>query len=339
MKRTDPKHSYDYFLFGIKVTLRSTEKRFHDRFGAFLNRCPNSEARASIGAQINFDLYAAEDLLAKLSIPSSASLVSSPEFPLKIYKAKQKFYLTFGQSWLELSLPERHGLGVFDESLWKYPRIAESFFFNGLCVMFHCCGLYPIHAAGLIFQKQGFLFIGKSGSGKSTLALTLVKLGWKYLSDDILLLHLVDSRAEMLAIPVEFKTDDQTFHRFFANAGSDVVFKVPMPDTVPFDDKYYVRMDRLYPDSFESRCRPRFLLFAEVVPSATSSLALIEKNETLKRLLEASQLLMFDAAQAAGQLAALNALVQQTHAYRLYAGRDVLESPKAFEDFLLKNAQ
>ena len=339
MKRIDPKHSFNYFLFGIKVTVSSSEKRFHDRLGAFLNRCPNGEARPSPEAQVSFDLYSAEDSLRKPSIPRSASLVSSPEFPLKIYKAGQEFYLTFEESWLQLSLPECRSIGVFDEKIWKYPRVAESFFFNGLCMMFHFCGLYPIHAAGLTFQKQGFLFIGKSGSGKSTLALTLVKRGWKYLSDDILLLRLIDSTAEMLAIPVEFKTDNRTMHRFLASAGSDFVFQVPIPEAMPYDDKHYVRMDRFYPDRFESRCLPRFLLFAEVAPRATSELAILGKNETLRGLLEASQIFMFDAGQAAGHLEALKTLVQQTTAYRLYAGRDVLESPESFEKFLLDNTQ
>jgi hypothetical protein len=82
---------------------------------------------------------------------------------------------------------------------------------------------------------------------------------------------------------------------------------------------------------------PRFLFFAEVSSNDTSDLVILGKNETLKRLLEASLIFMFDTNQAANHLAALNALVQQTTAYRLYAGRDVLENPEAFEKFLLDN--
>jgi hypothetical protein len=48
------------------------------------------------------------------------------------------------------------------------------------------CGLFPLHAAGLIapVQEKGLLIIGESGSGKSTLALQLAAAGWRYLSDD-----------------------------------------------------------------------------------------------------------------------------------------------------------
>ncbi len=40
------------------------------------------------------------------------------------------------------------------------------------------------------------LIVGPSGSGKSTLALQLAMAGWPYLSDDELLLSLVDGEVE-----------------------------------------------------------------------------------------------------------------------------------------------
>lgn len=331
----DPKYSYDYFIFGTKVTVHTEENRIRHYLGAFLGKCQDRQARHSSDAEISFDLYSSQFSPLMSSIPDSASLVSSPEFPVKIYKAGQEFYVTCGKSWLHLSIPQCHGIGVFDENIWKYPGFIESLFFSGLCVMFHCCGLYQVHSAGLIFQGKGFLFVGKSGSGKSTLALSLVKQGWKFLNDDIQFLCPLGSHVEALALPVEFKTEVRTLHKFFKNLKNDLAFKLPNHDGKPHYDKYYVRMDRLYQERFESHCLPRFLFFAEVGSNDTSDLVILEKNETLKRLLENSLLFMFDTNHAANHLAALNALVQQTTAYRLHAGRDVLENPEAFEKFLL----
>lgn len=330
-----PKYFHDYSIFGIKVRVESTEKRVQDHLGAFFGKCPNVNSRHSPDAPIRFDFYSAECSPPMPAIPESAVLVSSPEFPLRLYKASRKFYLIFGKSWLQLSLPECHGIGVFDEKIWKYPGIAESLFFNGLCVMLNYCGLYRIHSAGLTFHEKGFLFIGKSGAGKSTLALTLVMRGWKYLNDDFLFFHLLNSRVEMLALPVEFKINEQTLPHFFTGAEQELAFKLPNPEDIAFYDKYFVGVDRLYPNSFASHCAPRFMLFTEVVSSTASKIKILTKNETLQRLLEASELFMFDAEKFAKHLAALNALIQQTTAYRLCAGTDVLENPQTFEKFLL----
>lgn len=334
-----PKYFQDYFFLGIKVTVASAEKRTQDRLGAFFGKFPQNRATPSPEVPISFDLYSAESLLPPLSIPESALLVSAPEFPVKIYMAGAKFFLTFGKSWLQLSLPEYHGAGVFDEKIWHHPGFAECLFFNGLCVLLNYHGLYRLHAAGLVFQKSGFLFAGKSGSGKSTLALTLVQRGWRYLSDDFLFLRRRDSEAEMLAIPVEFKIDDQTLQHFFKGSEKKHTFKIPNPDRISFYDKYYVGVERLYQNRFESRCRPRFLLFLEVASGANSNLTILGKNETLQCLLAASELFMFDAEKVAKHLAALNALVQQTSVYRLRVGREVLEDPETFEKFLLDNCQ
>lgn len=333
----DPKLSYDYCIFGVKVIIDSTAKRIQDHIGGFLEKCQDRKIKPFPNAQIRFDLYSGEYFHRKPSIPKSAVLISSPALPVKIYKAHRELYLVFNDSWMHLFLEKRQGTGTFDGRIWSCPGAVENFFFSGMCVLLHGCGLYRLHAAGLIFREKGFLIIGKSGAGKSTLALTLVKQGWKYLNDDILFLRLRHSRVEALAIPIEFKTDDRIFHRLFTEAEHDFAFKLPQCEGLPYYDKYYIRMDRLYPERFSRGCLPKFLLFTEVVSDVTSKLEILDRQETLKRLIEASLLFMFDAESAHQNLTVLNALVQQTTAYRLCAGRDVLDKPEAFEKFLLDN--
>lgn len=333
----DPKLSYDYCIFGVKVTVRSIAKRIQDHIGAFLGKCQDSKIDPSPNVQVSFDLYSDEYFPQKPAIPKSAVLISSPELPVKVYKACREFYLVFNESWLHLSLEKCHGTGVFDKKIWDYTGAAENFFFSGLCVLLHYCGLYRLHAAGLVFQDKGFLFIGKSGAGKSTLALTLVKQRWKYLNDDILFLRLFDSRVEALAIPIEFKTDDRIFHRLFTEAEHDFAFKLPQCEGLPYYDKYYIRMDRLYPEKFSSRCLPKFLLFTEVTSNTASKLEIVDQHQTLKQLIEASLVFFFEAESAHNHLAALGTLVQQTTAYRLHAGQDILNDPDTFEKFLLDN--
>lgn len=332
-----PLHLNEYSIFGLKVTVQSPDQRIRDHIGAFLDRCQNGEEKPLLEVQIDFVLHSAEYFSKKLTIPKSAALISSPELPVKVYKTDGEFYLVFKGSWLHLSLEKFHGAGVFDGKIWDCPGAAENFFFSGLCVLLHDSGLYRLHAAGLNFREKGCLIIGKSGAGKSTLALTLIKQGWKYLNDDVLFLRLQNSRIEALAIPIEFKTDDRTFHRFFTEPEHDLAFKLPQREGFPHYDKYYVHVERLFPKKFDSHCLPKFLLFTEVASEAASKLEILDRHETLKRLIESSLLFMFDAESAHQHLTALNALVQQTTAYRLCAGRDVLDKPEAFEKFLLDN--
>lgn len=333
----NPKLSYDYCIFGVKVTVRSTAKRVQDHIGAFLGKCQDNKIVPSPNLQVSFDLHSDEYFSKKPTIPRSAVLISSPELPVNVYKACREFFLVFKGSWLHLSLGKFHGDGVFDTKIWDYPGAAENFFFSGLCLLLHYCGLYRLHAAGLVLQDKGFLFIGKSGAGKSTLALTLVKQGWKYLNDDILFLRLFDSRVEALAIPIEFKTDERIFYRLFKEAQHDFAFKLPQCEGLPYYDKYYIRMDRLYPERFSRRCLPKFLLFTEVTSNTTSKLEILGQHQILKRLIEASLIFVFEAESAHKHLAALGTIVQQTTVYRLYAGQDILNDPDTFEKFLLDN--
>ena len=67
-----------------------------------------------------------------------------------------------------------------------------------VCAALRRFGLFDLHSAGVVNpeSEKGVLIVGPSGSGKSTLALQLALAGWPYLSDDELLLSLVDGEVE-----------------------------------------------------------------------------------------------------------------------------------------------
>ena len=64
-----------------------------------------------------------------------------------------------------------------------------------VCAALRRFGIFELHSAGMVHpeSEKVLLIIGPSGSGKSTLALQLAMAGWPYLSDDELLLSLVDA--------------------------------------------------------------------------------------------------------------------------------------------------
>src|SRR5258705_12283229 len=91
-----------------------------------------------------------------------------------------------------------------DVSIWikqcqdtSNPALAKATSF-AICAALRRYGLFALHSAAVVSPdaKTGVMIIGPSGSGKSTLTMQLAAAGWRYLSDDELLLSLGDERAE-----------------------------------------------------------------------------------------------------------------------------------------------
>jgi hypothetical protein len=59
----------------------------------------------------------------------------------------------------------------------------------GLLALRRYSYLIALHAAGLVAPEGVLLIAGRKGSGKTTLAAALLAAGWRYLSDDTVLLH------------------------------------------------------------------------------------------------------------------------------------------------------
>ena len=72
---------------------------------------------------------------------------------------------------------------------------------------------------------------------------------------------------------------------------------------------------------------PRLLLFPTIVDQESSAVVPLDGVSALRRLLAASGPQIFDRAHMAGHLTALRAIVQQSVAYHLHAGRDLLRDP------------
>jgi serine kinase of HPr protein (carbohydrate metabolism regulator) len=59
--------------------------------------------------------------------------------------------------------------------------------------------LYGLHAGAVERAGTSLLIVGNSGCGKTTTAVVLVRSGWRYLSDDAVLLCAQDGAVEALA--------------------------------------------------------------------------------------------------------------------------------------------
>ena len=184
-----------------------------------------------------------------------------------------------------------------------------------------CCHRFEIHAAGLISPNsdRGILVLGDSGSGKSTLAVRLVQSGWQYLSDDLMLLKAAESEVAAWGLRRFFALTDQTIQFCFATRIASELQ----------GEKYYVLPEDLWTGARATLTKPAALFFSRLTFDATSSVERLAPAEAMLQLIRQSPWLCYDPRTAQTHTEILKQLTEQSPAYQLNAGRDLLLEPDA----------
>lgn len=227
----------------------------------------------------------------------------------RCYTAGDEYYLRFGNSVLSLTCSaERVSVSVW---LNRLPAVADAELARvtsfAVCAALRRFGLFELHSAGLVIpnSKTGVLIVGPSGSGKSTLTLQLATAGWGYLSDDELLLSVVDGQVQA-----------RGFRSFFALSGNG-----------PF--KHCVEPGSVF-NSPPSACAVAgFLLFTAVYNTDETQMRELSQAETMARLIRACPWATYDTAVAGPNLELLSRLARQAKGFNLMAGRDLLQASRA----------
>lgn len=219
------------------------------------------------------------------------------------------YYLALGKA---LVLVQTGSAAVWFSELPGPAVLARAASF-AVCAALRRYGLFELHAAGMVQpgSEKGVLIIGPSGSGKSTLAFQLGKAGWPYLSDDELLLSLVDGEVEA-----------RGFRSFFA-----------IKDEANGDFKSCFEPESTLGLERRPSALPGVLLFTSLSGEERSQLTGLTQAETMARLLRACPWATYDTAVAAPNLELLSKLARQTSAFDLFAGSDLLR-PGCASDLL-----
>jgi len=265
---------------------------------------------------------------APLDIPHSAS-VPFYCYDLSIYEADGHVYLTDGLSIFQLQPQAGTGLVTLHRSFKGKPPLSKyNFFLIGLIHLLAPLGFYDLHAAGLIRDGIGYLFLGESGSGKSSTALSLVRQGWHYVSDDALLVRPSADGIEVLSFRKHFYLDPVLSHLF--------------PEIAPHlkgsamgdHTKRFLDVEAVYPGRFRPSCIPKVLIYTQIVPQPVSKLIPIDKTTALIKLMRQSASLFFKRQAVNVHLEAIKRLVSQSYSYELLAGRDLYEKPEKVTEIL-----
>ena len=179
-----------------------------------------------------------------------------------------------------------------------------------VCAALRRFGLFDMHSAGVVEPESdmGVLIVGPSGSGKSTLALQLALSGWAYLSDDELLLSLVDGVVQA-----------RGFRRFFAVSQAGAAVKDR------FEPDVSLGLKRL------SHTPAGVVLFVNLSGEAKSEIRKLTQAESMMRLIRACPWATYDTSVASANLEVLSILARQAIAFELSAARDLLQPGYAAE--------
>lgn len=184
-------------------------------------------------------------------------------------------------------------------------------------------GLYVLHAAGVVEPETGagMIVVGNSNSGKSSLTIRLAGAGWRYLSDDMLVLAEETGAVEAWALRRIFSVSPASFASSGLGGGG-IALGVPVNSD---PGKRKLEPSLMFPDSFVESCRPRVLLFPTLTGEAASRVEKLSAGEAMARLIRQCPWASYDGGTAREHLRVLGLLAKQSASFSLCAGRDLLE--------------
>jgi len=231
------------------------------------------------------------------------------------------FFLSDRESVFHLRSTHLEGNAYLAPSFFAKSLTQQYAFWSfGVAKLLRSVGLYSLHAAGLVraSSDDAILIIGASGSGKTTLTLDAIRHGWRYVSDDAVLLDGAEDADGVAALGLRkhlyIDSDASARHDGFQFGGAIA------------DDTGGNRR-RVLPAEHESqrigRCIPRLLLFPAIASRERSVVRPLSQASAFTALLDASCEQLWDRQTMPQHLAALKALVAQAPAFELQAGHDV----------------
>ena len=315
-----------YSLYGLTIEVRWEGKGIEDQFGQFFFSFPFMKV-SCLNNDANITLhFAATDIPPNIPHPKSEPISF---YGLSIFETGDYVYITDGLSTFQAQ--PQAGIGhvtLYRSCKESHLLSKHNLFLVGLFHLLPYQNFYHLHAAGLVRDETGYLFIGESGSGKSSISLSLVRQGWHYLSDDALLIRSSVDGVEVLSFRKRFYVDPVLIHHY--------------PEIAPHllepsndgDTKQLLDLEPVYPDRFCPNCLPEVLIFTSIAPHSESKLVPIDRTSALVKLMKQSATLFFNRALIREHTEVLKKLLYQTASYQLLAGIDLWKNPAKISEVL-----
>jgi len=203
-------------------------------------------------------------------------------------------------------------------------------FFQPLRFLLRFHKIYVLHAACLVKGHSAILLPGVPGSGKSIVSLSLVRKGYKYLTDDDTFLRQKGGIVECFAFYCSPKIKDGLI-RFFPE------MKKKYLQPIRQDKKQRVDLKRLYPNSLQEKAVPKVIIFPCFSTHLKTGIYPVDKRYVLRRLIEDKFRVFQGKYEEVSKLhfQALSNLVNKTKTYKLiYKDQDIDIIPELVDKLL-----
>jgi hypothetical protein len=245
-----------------------------------------------------------------------------------IWQENGSTWLRTGESLLAIEAGQARALGRITPDFWDLSLVAQRDFFQRLFFLLaRRLGAYLLHANALYTlaggAEAGLLMVGDCGAGKTTLSLSLIRAGWGYVGDDVVLLD-GWSAGDVRAYGVR-----RGFACTQESAAQWPDWDDLMATGIPLNrHKRLLDLDKRYPGRAAAHCRPQVLLFPTLTGQAQTTLHALDQMPAFLHLLDRTGAgIRIEPETTPALLALLKRLVEQTQAYHLHLGRDVYSDP------------
>jgi hypothetical protein len=250
------------------------------------------------------------------------------------YPGHEQVVLVVNGSTIVVSAPalNRTDVWLSDTTAARHPLALNNVILYAVQAALRRGGMYQFHAGCVLppDATHGILLVGDSGCGKSTLTATLILNGWRFVSDDNLLLRDKPSGVVAWALRRYFTFDESTLDACKLRQFPDAI-----GSRVPGDrDKVRFYARRAFPDSFVETCVPGVILFPAIGAELQTRIEPLKPGDALARLLRQCPWATCDTAAAPDHVQALTNLVTQTRNYSVIAGQDVFDSPSSIPSLI-----
>jgi hypothetical protein len=255
------------------------------------------------------------------------------------FTADDQIVLEVNGSTIVIGPPESNQTDVWlsESTAGRHPLALNNVILYAVQAALRRAGLYQFHAGCVIsdIDSSAVLLVGDSGCGKSTLTATLVGGGWKFVSDDNLLLRSSAAGIEAWALRRYFTFDETTLVACKLTSIKESIGGQVPGKTEKF--RFYAR--QAFPGKFVASCLPAVILFPTVSREAKSRLEPLRQGDALARLIRQCPWATCDAAAAPLHLQALAQLARQTRSYTLFAGQDIFEAPASIPGLIARQIE
>jgi hypothetical protein len=218
-------HESLYAIHGVELRYQTSSSALIAPILAFLRHFHTECPTGGMALTIRFDEVASRGEIPVKPSASAKVLFSGTRLAMgdslrsiwecKVVQDEDRLIADFHEQGL-LLIDGSRGLveGYFINPDAMHPDVCTSFFHYALTELLKRRDLFTVHATALEYQGRGVLIPGYSGQGKTTTFLSLLRSGFRYLSDDYPLLRDRGTNMELLAFPMKIDVTDRSVEFF-----------------------------------------------------------------------------------------------------------------------------